>query len=752
MFTIMNESMLTVSEKIRLMKAFTDTYKKYENAPAALREAMCLKVQFPAVMGKMEEDDLFAGRLGAVPIGFNPQEECQQLGYYFDEYHFYKLMEEDISPEQRKIMEELRDYWENGHTICKIKNSYSRELKKAIPDKFYPHERAAAYSLYRISGTQMNYGYLLQKGLNGIRDEIEKKMSGCSEKAARLYEGMLIVLDVLADTCLFYRKMVLDMLEKTRDAERAKHLTELAEALQNIRGNRPESFLEAIQIVILYWLLSGSLNLGRMDTYLAPYYVRDVDSGKITQERALELLKGMWKALSLRHKPYDTRVVIGGEGRQNTEAADRFCLLAIQATMERMDVVPQLTLRLSRQTPERVWRKAFESIGKGSTFPMLYNDEINIPAVSKAFGVDCETAKEYCPYGCGEYVLSHQSIGTPSGLINLLKVLELTLNNGHDIHTDEQLGPEWGSIEDYTSFEELLDTYKRQCSYFLKYLAIQEEKEYEIAGRECAFLYFSMLYDDCIERGRALLDGGVRYLGGTLEAYGNINTSDSLTAIKRLVYEEKRIKPEELLRALKSNFRGYEEVQTMLLDAPKYGNDDDEADNMARTVHEHICTEAALMGKKYTKLSNYLIVIINNNANSVLGKHTSASADGRIAHTYMSNANNPFNGNDRNGLTAMLNSLVKLDPAIHAGCVQNMKFSKRMFQEHPEKVQAMLEVYFKSGGSQAMISVVGRGDLENAMREPSKYRNLLVRVGGFSARFVELGEEEQREIIARTLY
>ena len=207
----------------------------------------------------------------------------------------------------------------------------------------------------------------------------------------------------------------------------------------------------------------------------------------------------------------------------------------------------------------------------------LYCDEVNIPAVQKAFQVDLETAQDYCPYGCGEYVIYHQSIGTPSGLINLLKVLEVTLNNGHDIHTDEQLAPEWGSIEEYASFEELLEVYKKQCEYFLKYLAVQEEKEYEAAGRECAFLYFSLLYDDCIERGRSLLNGGARYLGGTLESYGNVNTADSLTAIKKLVYEEKKIRPDTLIKALKSDFRGYEEVRDMLLLAPKYGNDDDTA-------------------------------------------------------------------------------------------------------------------------------------------------------------------------------
>lgn len=752
MFTIMNESPLTVSQKIRLMKDFTDTYIAYRDAPAAIREAMCLNVQFPAVMGVMKDDDVFAGRLGAVPVGFNPQEECQQLGYYYDEYHFEKLFEEDISEDEKKILEELRSFWEENHTINKIKKTYSRELKRAIPDKFYPHERAAGYALYRISGTQMDFRFLLENGVQGLEQLLRRRQENCDEKARSLYEGMCIALDILSKTCLYYSDMAKRMAEEAEDEKRKRHLIRLCSALKRISRQKPENFLEAIQLVLLYWLLSGSLNLGRMDTYLASYYVRDIESGAITEEEALELLKGMWKALAVRNKPYDTRVVIGGRGRPRTEEADRFCSLAIQATMERMDVVPQLSLRFSKETPEWIMQKAYDSIEKGATFPMLYCDEVNIPAVMEAFGLDRDTAEQYCPFGCGEYVICHQSTGTPSGLINLLKVLEVTLNNGCDLHTGERLAPEWGGIKDFAGFEELMDVYKKQCEYFVKYLAIQEETEYKEANKECAFLYFSILYDDCIERGRALLDGGVRYLGGTLEVYGTVNTADSLTAIKRLVYEEKKIAPDTLIKALKSNFAGYEQVRNLLLEAPKYGNDDREADQMAAAVHEHICTAAIEAGRRYTNLDSYLTVTINNNANTVLGKLTSASADGRLAHTFMANANNPFNGNDRNGLTALMNSLVKLKSSIHAGCVQNMKFSKQMFAEHRDLVRDMLKVYFEAGGSQAMLSVVGREDLENAVREPEKYKNLLVRVGGFSARFTELDSEEQREIIARTLY
>jgi len=408
-------------------------------------------------------------------------------------------------------------------------------------------------------------------------------------------------------------------------------------------------------------------------------------------------------------------------------------------------------------------------------------------------------------------VIFHRSVGTPSGLINLLKILEITLNDGCDMLTGERLGPAGdapgasanvttdGMVKDtlggtadnptggtaddptgsttddptdgttdaptgspmgaaasvatvgFKTFEELWDAYCRNVEYFAEQLARQEELEYQGAAATCPFLYLSILFDDCIERGRGILDGGARYLGGTLESYGNINTSDSLLAIKRLVFDKKAVTMETLRRALKSDFDGYENIRALLLKQPKFGNDDEEADGMAVMVHEQIC-RAAIEAGKATSLHSYLIVIINNNANSVLGKLTSASADGRKAFTFLANANNPYRGGDKTGLTAMLNSLVKLKSGIHAGCVQNIKFSKEMFIEHRDLARAVMSAYFAGGGSQAMLSVVGKEDLENAMREPDKYKNLIVRVGGFSARFVELGFEERKEILARTIY
>jgi pyruvate-formate lyase len=382
---------------------------------------------------------------------------------------------------------------------------------------------------------------------------------------------------------------------------------------------------------------------------------------------------------------------------------------------------------------------------------MLYNDDINVEAVANAFRVSREEAEQYVPFGCGEFILDHRSMGTPSGVINLLKALEAVLHNGSDPMTGRRIGLATGVLQDFTSFDKLFDAYKQQIEYYTQIMAEQEELEYRVVGQNAVYLYTSMLYDDCLDRGNSLFEGGITYLGGTLETYGNINTADSLTAIRDLVYEKKRFSLEQLVQILDANFQGFEQDRKALLKVPKYGNDDECADEMAKKVHEHICSTIRKQSSR-TNLHSYLNVIINNSANTILGRYTSASADGRRTREQMTNGNTPSGGSDRNGMTALLNSIVKLDSRNHAGAVHNLKCSRELFTDRREQFKAVLDTYFAKGGTQLMISVINRVELERAMVEPEKYTHVFVRVGGFSARFVELDRDVQEEILNRTLY
>ncbi len=230
-----------------------------------------------------------------------------------------------------------------------------------------------------------------------------------------------------------------------------------------------------------------------------------------------------------------------------------------------------------------------------------------------------------------------------------------------------------------------------------------------------------------------------------------VNAADSLTAIKSLVYDRKVMTLQQMVKALDADFNGFEREYRLMRLAPKYGNDDATADAMLCAVSEHVAMHTHAQAKRIG-LDYFLIVNINNHMNVGLGAQTGASAEGRRSGAPLANGNTPTAGNDTQGVTAFLNSIVKPDVSLHAGYTQNMKFSKSTFREERPKVEALLNTYFDNGGAQAMITVVGRGEMEAALREPEKYRNLLVRVGGFSARFVELTPEIQRDLLARTLY
>jgi pyruvate-formate lyase len=382
---------------------------------------------------------------------------------------------------------------------------------------------------------------------------------------------------------------------------------------------------------------------------------------------------------------------------------------------------------------------------------MLLNDDVNVPALTEALAVGRADAEQYVPFGCGELIVEHRGLGTPSGVLNLCKALEVTLRDGLDPVSGRRIGLALGGLGDFATFDELWTAYARQVEHFVRMAADQAVLEYRVAGEEFAALFMSMLYDDCLERGRPALAGGARYLGATLETYGNTNAADSLTAIRRLVFEQGRISRPRLLAALDADFDGFDRELRLLRDAPKYGNDDPDADTMLLRVHDHVCRtvgdQAARVG-----LHSYRVVVINNSANTLMGHSTAASADGRHAFTPMNNGNAPSSGNDRLGPTALLNSLAKPDAAVHAGTVQNLSLSRELFTTRRADVDALLRAYFDQGGTQAMITVVDRGDLEQAMRDPDRYRHVFVRVGGFSARFVDLSRDVQLEILQRTLY
>jgi pyruvate-formate lyase len=708
-------------------------------------------------MRDVQRGDLFAGRTGTPLIGFIGQENSGSIGYYCNEKELRSFQQEHaMQDDDNRRIDELIHFWGSEATVAKAKEHYSEQMKNALPSDLYSEESGIVFTLWRMSGIQMDYEKLVRLGIPGLRIEITGKLDTASEQgdSRKLYEAMLIALDTFGEVCSFFAWQTLQKACQTENPLEKAELIQMSEILKKLPNSKPESFREGLQLIFLYTVLDGSRNFGRLDDALGELYCHDIDEKIITEEEGVRLLTGVWKLIIARNFRYDSRMIIGGLGRVNEQKANRLAMAIMETTRQVKDIVPQLALRFNKQQDPALYAKALDVLGEGNTFPMLYNDDVNIPAVQKAFEIPYEEAIHAIQFGCGEYVLNHRSVGTPSGVINILAALNVTLNKGIDPVTGKPIGmplDRYDKYSDFQTFDDLFRAYKEQVEFHIEPLSEHEKLEYDFAGFDAPFLFTSMLMDDCIERGKGVFEGGVRYLGGTLELYGCSNTADSLVAIRQLVYEQKKIILDDLRTVLKNNFEGYEKERKLLLDCPKYGNDDETADEMFVTVHNHVCNFTRAQSKKYG-LHSYLIVNINNDANTLIGEHTSASPDGRKAFTFMNPGNAPVGGADKNGLTAFLNSVVKPSPEIHAGYVQNMKFSKEMFTDYRVKFEMLMSTYWEKGGTQAMLTVIGRKDLEEAMIHPELYQNLIVRVGGFSERFVNLPKLTQLELLSRTLY
>lgn len=737
----------TSLEQLQIMEDYTQVHKESSSLSKEKREINCLKVIYPTLFRSIEDDDLIAGRLDFLPIGFGCVTSLGGVGHYcvFDKLTKFKA--ELTNETDRAKVDKMYDYWEsNDVKALYCEDVLTDDTTGRFIDVEYPLMATA-----RLSGMMLDYPKLLDNGIEGLKQIViqQQQKLGDNEFLKASYESLELyqtVCDHLADS-------VKDAIGKTSQPERLKQLEMMQQDLHLIKTKRPQTFHQALQMVWIYALLAGCINYGRLDDYLGPYLKNDLEQGTITEEDAYDYLKSLWTLIENRRTTVNGRIIVGGYGRKHPEAADIFAKIAIKVTKDCKYVEPQFTLRFNNETPAEILDLAYDCIGAGATYPTLYNDEVNVPAVMYGMRVDRETAEQYVPFGCGEFVIQGQSVGTPNTLLNLVKLLNMTLNNGVDpMDGKKKSGPvAIKNIEDFKTFDDLYDNYKELLDHYFDLSTEAQYYSYELMNKEVSFLFASILMDDCIARGKAILDGGIRYLGGTNETYGNINTSDALYAIKKLVYDEKKYTLTQLNKAALYNYEGYEKIRQELWEQGKYGNDIEEVDTLANDLYEYVAKgirdRGIAKGMQY-----YLIVISNNQTNTEWGRRTSASLDGRYAGQFMNPANNPQGGAALSGPTAVLNSLATFDAKYHGGAVQNIKFTPNMFNKNRTKIKYLFNTYFKKGGCHLMVTIVDHGILEDAQKHPEKYPNLIVRVSGFSAIFVNLDKDVQDELLSRTLY
>lgn len=756
-----NEPRLDFHELLDHMENFTEVYKECKNDPPAIREAKCLDAQFPQIMLGIMPNDLFCGRADIFPLGMNAQYINSEWGFamnfdWFDE----KIQDVSVSEEDRKRLKRLREYWED-HTSTK---KFLAEMDpidkvymvtggvtdgKVLDLANYPH---AATALQRVAGIFLDYHKLLDYGLQGLSELIDEKEKEHPENDPNFYEGMRMALKTIMKTLNWYADEAAALYEKEMDWRRKEDLKEMERICRKLVFEKPETFREAVQLVIIYTMVDGAREWGRMDDYLAMYYAKDIENGILDEEEAIRLLTSFWQLMIAKEQVTDDRVIIGGLGRKHPKEADELALVIMEVSRRVRDIVPQLTLRMYHGMDERLYKKAMDCIGEGTTYPMLYQDENIIPGVMKVFGISYEDALGWMPLGCGEFTIDHSIIVSPNSVLNMANVLWGTINGGYDVSGTYRLTPNDTGLTDYKSFDELWNVFCDNVAFLTDVSARNHSRGYEIIAEDMSLNLHNILYDGCMDAGKGVISGGTAKCGGSDEIYGIVTCSDSLYAIKKCVYEEESLSAEHLMDVLKANFQGYEEERQLLLNVAKFGNDLEEVDNMMKAVHEMVCYTMLDISGKYYGLDCFGMVNINNRDNTTYGRHTGATPDGRQAGDSLSNANNPTAGMDKNGVTAFVNSLLKARGDIHFGTVQNMKFSKETFNDLREPIiYPLMDSYFGRGGTQAMVNVVGREDLENARKEPEKYSNLIVRVGGFSARYVELADDVQLDILNRTL-
>lgn len=728
-------------EQLEIMETYTKVHKENCSKNKAIREVECLKVLFPRLFRSIESDDLIAGRLDFLPIGFGSVTSIGGVGHYCV-FHKLRAFKEHLKTEQAKArVDALYDYWQD-HDVKSIycQDVLNEDTTGRFIDCKYPFMATA-----RLSGMMLDYKKLVTLGIPGLIKLIQSYPSNDFMKAC--LECMDILKSVirkqidLVDACL------------ATDEKRKQDLDLMKKDLIYILNHKPATFHQALQLFWLYALCAGCINYGRMDIVLGPFLKRDIDNGIIDEDEAYRYLKSLWKMIENRRTTVNGRIIVGGKGRENVEACDLFARICLRVCKDTRYVEPQFTLRFDSTTPSDIMDMAYECIASGATYPTLYNDDVNVSAVEYGMRLDEKTAEQYIPFGCGEFVIQGKSVGTPNTLLNLVKIMQLALNEGYDpMDHVYKAGPvKVLPVSSFQTFEEFYDQYKALLDYYFDLRVYCQKHSYEVMNQEVSFLFNSILMDDCLSRQKALLDGGVQILGGTNETYGNINASDALYAIKTLVYDQKKYTLDQLNQAALHNFAGYELLRKEILALPKYGNDVEDVDTLANDLFEYVAKQIRNRGIE-NGMDYYLIVISNNQTNTDWGHQTDASLDGRLKGVYMNPANNPQGFAAVSGPTAVLNSLSKFKAKYHGGSVQNIKFTPRMMHEDKEKVKCLFKTYFQKGGCQLMVTVVDHGQLEDAQKHPEKYPDLIVRVAGYSAVFVNLTKDVQDELLSRTLY
>jgi formate C-acetyltransferase len=611
-----------------------------------------------------------------------------------------------------------------------------------------------------ISHTTVNYPYLLSTGLREIIKEAEKRDGEFYEAVKIALEGIIKFADRCAELA--------EKLSKDASGNRKKELKEIAEVCRRVPAYPPRTFHEALQFVWFFQIAlhqenyEQGISIGRIDQFLLPYYRKDVEEGGLDREMASELIQCLWiktseiiPALSslFSQKFFgglltNQAVTVGGVDKDGRDATNELSCLILEATDELRLRQPNLIVRLSKKTTEDFRDKVSEVINRGGNVLSVFNDDIAIPALCKR-SVSVEDARDYSVTGCVEPTSAGKTFGsTDATLFNIAICFELALNNGRSRVLKKQMGPKTGNPRNFKSVDDVISAFRKQVSHFVKRMA-DGSNFIEIAHQKMKPTpVMSVAIYGCFEAGRDVTSGAAKYNFTGVQVVGIADVADSLAAIEKFVFSEKSIKMREMLFLLAKNFDGAENMRLRLWgEAPKYGNDDEVADKYARLVARMYAGEVEKY--KNPRGGKFVPGIYSIGTQVGFGEFVGALPSGRRAKEPLATGISPHHGCDVLGPTAAMKSVAKVESELFAnGISYDMKINPKLSEV--KVLSSLIKTYFELGGMHVMFNIIDRDTLIDAQLHPEKYQDLLVRVGGFSARFIDLGKEHQDEIIKRT--
>ncbi|MGN0702364.1 MAG: glycyl radical protein [Lentihominibacter sp.] len=791
---------------IERMRNVTEAYRENENATVRIRCARAFEKILMNATLHIYDDDLILGEIAA-PAKASPQYPEFSVNWMLHEVlnepfeerehdQFYFVCEED-----RQEFIELCRYWQGKAVDDEIEAYLDDEMKKGSQSG----KKIFQTNLYHYGGVGhlvMDYEKILREGFDGMISRAKAGLAALSKRDADyaekkdFYQAVIICHEAARKYILRYAELAEDMANRTDEAidgtraRRRRELLQMAENCRQIAGGPAKTFWQALQLFNFATTLTQiesnghSISYGRMDQWLYPYYEADVKSGRISPAFAQELLEVTFVKMNNPCKIRDGGtakvrqgrgfggecLTIGGVDSSGRDVTNDLTMMMLDASVHTRMMCPWLLVRMHENTPYELKVKTVECIRAGYGHPKIFNDASAIRAMQRK-GMTLEEARDYAVVGCVEPSLPGREYGWHDGsYINTVKFMEMVLNGGRCLDCGphcsrwekcgalgDHLGPDTGSLENYESFSAVLDSVDRQFEYWCDQMCATMNIVDRAHRNRKPLPYVSAFFEGCLEKGIDISAGGTLYNGIGPQASGLATCADSLAAIKQLVFEEKKYTGAQLLQALKDNWEGHEVLYSLVNSSRvhHYGNDDDYADELFRFMFECYCRH--LSGRKTIRGGQYTPGVYSVSANVGMGLNTNASLDGRKAGEAISDNMGPVHtdggSHDLKGPIAIAHSISKVDHSLATnGTLLNLKFPQDAVagKEGRDNLISFIDEYLAGGPMHVQFNIMSSETMKAAQKDPDSYRDMLVRVAGYSAYFVELGKALQKDLIQRT--